>query len=104
RDDEDAPVVTRVFKWQGDEGVWHFSNNPDDAEGHEVVELDGAINLLPALGSEERDQPGETPTPVVSMPGLMSVAPAQVSEMMDAVSDMEKTVNQRKRDIDEAIE
>ena len=41
-----TPEVTEGYRWQDENGVWQFSNNPNDALGAEVMVLDGRINII----------------------------------------------------------
>ena len=40
---------TKVYKWQDENGVWQFSNQPRDEGQGELVEFDGKINTMPAV-------------------------------------------------------
>ena len=44
---EDAErLLTRVHKWQDEEGVWHFSDQQPEGETSETVEIDPNQNIL----------------------------------------------------------
>lgn len=43
------PSITKVYKWQDENGIWQFSNSPVDKEGVQIVEMDGQINIIPAF-------------------------------------------------------
>jgi hypothetical protein len=107
-------VRTTVYKWQDEHGVWHFSNDPVEGAGMEgvedveVMELDGRINTMEAFRA-----PVQSPNPADAVavtatanlpPGILTVAPDKVAEMMDTVTHLQQTVDQRKADMDKAIQ
>jgi hypothetical protein len=99
------PEPVTVYKWQDENGVWQFSNDPVDVEGvarAEAVELDGRITIVESVNVEAVHGPAKPPA-LPSLPaGVTSIAPGQVQEMMEAVGDMQETVDARKADIDRA--
>ena len=89
-----------VFKWQDDEGQWHFSNAPPNPDLAIEVEI-GAVNLVeaymsPAVTSKNNESPVGQGTGMSS--GTPS--PAQVQEMMDTVDQYKQSINQRKEALD----
>jgi len=100
---------TEVYKWQDENGVWQFSNNPVDSDGAEVLELDGKINAIASFEIPSEDgsvNVGKTQASkaVASLPsGLTSVSPEKISEMMDTVNNLEQSLEQRKVDMDKAL-
>lgn len=91
---------TKVYKWQDENGVWQFSNQPQDAVLGETVEYDGKINTMPAVeatssGSSASEQPG------LAIPsGLTTVSGEQAAEMMETVNNLQQTVDERKAQLD----
>ncbi len=101
RDDSGSKPV-KVYKWQDEEGNWHFSNQPVDAEGAETIELDGIINTMPAFKAPEKkkttvaaaSQPNTTLVPTISQ-GL---------ETLNQAKQLQSTIDQRKADMDRIIQ
>jgi hypothetical protein len=94
----DEVEITTVYKWQDEDGVWQFSNNPVDAQGAEQMALDGKINTMPApqmptSRTEKKSAP-------VSIPGVATVSPGQAAELLDTVNNLQDTIDQRKADLD----
>lgn len=40
---------TEVYKWQDEEGIWQFSNQPQDMAGAKIEEIDNNINTVAAF-------------------------------------------------------
>ena len=99
----------KVYKWQDKNGIWQFGSQPVDGEDVEVMELDGNINIVAAFqipedkGSSmvggQLQKPSSTPT---LPPGLTSVSPEKIGEMMESLNNLQDTVDQRKMAIDKA--
>ena len=88
-----------VYKWQDEEGQWHFSNTPP-AGGAEEVEI-GDVNLMEAYVPPA--EPEQAPAgQVASMPSPSPVVSGrQVKEMMETVNNLQETLDQRKAEMDE---
>ena len=100
---EEITTLTKVYKWKDKDGVWQFSNSPEDQEGAEVIEIDGSVNTIQAFtpppASTGIVSSGESNKPA-SIPGVMTVSPEQAAEMMETVKDLQGTMDQRKADLD----
>ncbi len=100
---EAAPEPETVYKWQDENGVWQFSNQPRDevlakASGGETVEYDGNINTMPGVDAK---RPTQSASPKISIPaGLTTVSGDQAQEMMDTVNNLQQTVDERKEELD----
>jgi hypothetical protein len=107
----EAPTTTTVYKWQDENGKWHFSNDPRDIAGDqakEKVEISSAdINTMDEFKAPRQASSSSlsatTGAPGMEIPsGVTSVAPDKVAEMMDTVTNLQETVDQRKADLDQA--
>lgn len=103
---ESDPLPTKVYRWQDENGVWQFSNQPADENQGELVELDGKINTMPAIDvttlNSARNKSGADRSSGMSMPtGLTTVSGSQLEEMMDTVNHLQETVDNRKAEIDQ---
>ncbi|MDA0790704.1 MAG: hypothetical protein O2780_14750 [Proteobacteria bacterium] len=90
---------TRVYKWQDENGVWQFSNNPADARGAEEVALDGHINTMEAFKPPPK-QSAVKPSAPSSIPGVATVSSSQAAELMNTVTNLQETIDARKADLD----
>jgi hypothetical protein len=101
---EEATVSApeKVYKWQDENGVWQFSNQPRDENMGETVEYDGNINTMPATDTSILSQRGDTDArPGLQIPaGMTSVSGEQAQEMMDTVNNLQSTVDERKAELD----
>lgn len=96
--EEQQPM--QVFKWQDDEGQWHFSNAPPNLEIAEEIKISD-VNLVeayvpPAPPSDTGQAADSEPMSVT--PGIPQ--PQQVQEMMETIEQFQETINQRKEALD----
>ena len=89
-----APAMTKVYRWQNENGVWQFSDNPNDAPGAEVMELDGKINMIESVAP-----PSATKSPT-AIPGVATVSSGQAAELMNTVNNLQENIDKRKADMD----
>ena len=101
---ETTTIPTTVYKWQDENGVWQFSNQPRDEDLGELVELDGNINTMPAVDTSilktspvaSGSQAGGMKIPS----GMTTVPGDKVEEMMNTVNNLQQTVDDRKAQLD----
>ncbi|MFT7243158.1 MAG: hypothetical protein ACI82A_000500 [Candidatus Azotimanducaceae bacterium] len=102
---ESSSVPTQVYKWQDENGVWQFSNQPVDEGQGEVIELDGNINIMPAVDTSILNagrKASSSPSPAMSIPpGLTTVSGDKIQEMMSTVNNLQETVDNRKAEMDQ---
>ena len=92
---------TKVYKWQDEDGVWQFSNTPIAEHEAEVIVLDGQINTMDAYVAPKKVKNAGVSNSFSALPpGLTTVSPDKISEMMDSVNNLQDTVDQRKAEID----
>ena len=99
--DEVVPTEpTRVYKWQDEDGQWHFSNTPPNALASEEMELDGDINIMDPFEVPEEEE--EVASGGMEMPSnpFMTASPDQVEEMMETVNGLQGTLDDRAAEID----
>jgi hypothetical protein len=97
-----ASVPEKVYKWQDENGVWQFSNQPRDEGMGETVEYDGNINTMPAADTSVLSKRGDAAAKSgFQIPaGMTSVSGEQAQEMMDTVNNLQSTVDERKSELD----
>lgn len=87
-----------MYKWQDDQGQWHFSSAPPNPDLAEEVEI-GEINLMEAYVPPAEVEPRIATVPQLPT-GSVTATPNQVKEMMDTVTNLQETIDQRKADMD----
>ena len=94
---------TTVYKWQDDDGQWHFSTTLPAQQVVEEMELSGDINIMEAYVPPPEEVIAQT-SAAPSMPtGPLSVSPDQLKDMMETVNNLQDTVDQRKANIDAVV-
>ena len=103
---ESENATTEVYRWQDENGVWQFSNQPRDADQGETIELDGNINTMPATDTSilTKSSSSRSATQSAKMPkipaGLTSISGEQAEQMMNTVNNLQQTVDDRKAQMD----
>jgi hypothetical protein len=95
-----AGQPTKVYKWQDEDGGWHFSSEP--VAGAEVMELDGDINSIPAVKAAretKRLAAGAAALPA----GITTIAPDKVAELIGAAGALQGSVDSRKAEIEKML-
>lgn len=96
----------KVYKWQDENGVWQFSNQPRDESMGETVEYDGNINTMPAVDTSvlarQASQESSSGASALNIPaGITTVSGSQAQQMMDTVTNLQGTVDDRKAELDQ---
>ena len=96
---------TTVYKWQDENGQWHFSNTPPETGIAEELELSGDINVMDAYVPVPPEEPAVTETSTTTgLPtGPMTANPDQVRELMETVTSLRETFEERKAEMDEIV-
>lgn len=93
-----------VYKWQDENGVWQFSNQPRDAviaeSIWETVEYDGNINTMPAVKVPPSSSSSSASTQMSIPSGLTTVSGDQAQRVIDTVANLQQTVDDRKAKMD----
>lgn len=91
---------TQVFKWQDDEGQWHFSNAPPNLEIAEEIEISN-VNLMEAYKPPAPPSDAGLSADSESMDVSSGIPkPVQVQEMMETIEQFQQTIDQRKEALD----
>jgi len=96
------------YKWQDDEGVWHYSDQPQEDQEVETVTVNTNANLIQGLriedeeGKEVLERKPESKSEASSIPLPMTVPLEKVSKMLEDVSNMQQVMDDRKKQIDRA--
>ncbi|MBT4159855.1 MAG: DUF4124 domain-containing protein [Gammaproteobacteria bacterium] len=101
---EQAPSApATVYRWQDESGQWHFSNTPPEAGIAEEMQLNGDINIMEAYVAPEETAATETASATGLPSGPMTATPDQVREMMETVTNLQETIDQRKAEMDKIV-
>ena len=93
-------LPTTVYKWQDEDGQWHFANTPPDMETAETMELSD-INIMDAYQPPPAQGQVAQAESIAQVPsGVTTASPAQIKEMMETVTNLQETADQRKADMD----
>lgn len=97
-----AAEVT-VFKWQDDQGRWHYGEKPPKA-AHEELNIDTEANVT--AGDPFDSSPHLPPSTSQSAPdssdgGLrLPYTPGRIRKMLDDIKNIDKAVKQRNKTLD----
>ncbi len=91
---------TRVFKWQDDEGQWHFSNSPPNLEIAEEIEISD-VNLMEAyMPPTPPEDTGQSANPESMSVSAGIPGPEKVQEMTKTIKLFQQSIDQRKEALD----
>jgi len=98
------------YKWQDENGTWHYSDQPQEGQNIETVTVNTNANLIQGLRAE-KEEIIEGPTNEIdvqkdsaSMPLPMTVPFEEVSKMLEDVSNLQQVMDDRKKAIDNATQ
>ena len=98
------------YKWQDENGTWHYSDQPQEGQNIETVTVNTNANLIQGL-RVEKEEIIEGPTNEIdvqkdsaSMPLPMTVPFEEVSKMLEDVSNLQQVMDDRKKAIDNATQ
>jgi hypothetical protein len=86
------------YKWQDDNGQWHFGDEPPEGVQAKAVSVDTAANILQpvAMAKKEPEKDKEEELkPEKTTPLPMTVDPEGVKDMMDKAKDVQNLMNDR---------
>ncbi len=96
------------YKWQDENGTWHYSDQPQVGQNIETVTVNTNANLIQGLKIEKqeketmkkevREEQPDTP----SIPLPMTVPLEKISKMLDDANNMQQLMDDRKAQIDRA--
>ncbi|WMN58430.1 DUF4124 domain-containing protein [Pseudoalteromonas xiamenensis] len=96
----------KIYKWQDEQGVWHYSDRPNARGGSEEVILDP--NKITVMSAEDTSVLGGLSTPknepMKSPLGLTTISPASVKQLVDDANNVQKLMDERQKKLDEALE
>jgi hypothetical protein len=98
------------YKWQDEDGTWHYSDQPAAGQTIETVTVNTNTNLIQGLRIEKKEEkeaenkqePAKTDVPSIPLP--MTVPLEKVSKMLEDASNMQQIMDDRKNKIDQATQ
>ena len=100
------------YKWRGEDGTWHYSDQPQPGQNIETVTVNTNTNLIQGLRieKEEEKEPekikGEAKAKeeTSSIPLPMTVPFEKVSKMLEDANNMQQVMDNRNKKIERAIQ
>lgn len=106
---ESSSISTQSFyKWQSEDGTWHYSDQPQEGQKIETVTVNTNTNLIQGLRVEkkqEQEYEEKKPEPEVKAPAMslpMTVPLEKVSKMLEDASNMQQVMDDRNKKIEQA--
>jgi len=106
---ESSSITTQSFyKWQDEDGSWHYSDQPQEGQKVETVTVNTNTNLIQGLRiekkkeqiAEEKKAATNVESPAVSLP--MTVPMEKVSKMLDDAANIQQVMDNRAKKIEQA--
>lgn len=96
------------YKWQDDEGTWHYSDQPQAGKNIETVTVNTNANLIQGLRIEkkkeqvivEKKSEPKAESPAIGLP--MTVPLDKVSKMLEDANNMQQLMDNRNKQIEQA--
>lgn len=96
------------YKWQDENGTWHYSDQPQAGQNIETVTVNTNTNLIQGLRMEkeekepeEKKQEAKEETSSIPLP--MTVPFEKVSEMLDDANNLQQVMDNRNKNIEQAV-
>lgn len=106
---ESSSITTQSFyKWQDEDGSWHYSDQPQEGQKVETVTVNTNTNLIQGLRiekkkeqiAEEKKPEPKAESPALSLP--MTVPMEKVSKMLEDAANMQQVMDNRTKQIEQA--
>jgi hypothetical protein len=103
--DKNTPSVTTVYKWQDENGEWHFSNQPPpEGVARKVITYRSDANVIQApKDSPQPAKPSSEPETSAS-PLLPFTDPGKVKKLIDDAKNIENLLQDRQEQMDKRLE
>ncbi|OUS11501.1 hypothetical protein A9Q89_08465 [Gammaproteobacteria bacterium 53_120_T64] len=106
-DGQDA-TISKVYKWRGADGSWHFSENlPEGVTAEQVILLNSETNVVQgwpgAPPVKTAAEPSSAPAPVNTPPiTLNPYSKKAIEKLLDDARGVQDIMDQRSRDLEQA--
>jgi hypothetical protein len=98
------------YKWQDDDGTWHYSDQPQAGKNIETVTVNTNTNLIQGLRREKNkelaviEKKSESKTESLAMPLPMTVPIEKISKMLQNANNIRQLMDDRNQQIEQAIQ
>ncbi len=98
------------YKWQDENGTWHYSDQPQEGQNIETVTVNTNANLIQGLRVEKEEKIKDPKNDVeeqnnsASIPLPMTVPFEEVSKMLEDANNLQQVMDDRKKAIDNATQ
>jgi hypothetical protein len=106
---ESSSLTTQSFyKWQDEDGTWHYSDQPQAGQKIETVTVNTNANLIQGLRLEKKKEQvveEKKPAPKAESSALslpMTVPMEKVSKMLEDAANMQQVMDNRTKQIEQA--
>jgi len=97
--DPDSENSLTVFKWQDDEGIWHYSESDNGAGSSEKIKIKYSANLPDDEELEVTDVPSDQPKKIQKksslLPKMIDMPILNASETIDSARQVEQLLQDR---------
>jgi len=107
-----AATISKVYKWRGDDGSWHFSEDlPEGVTPEQVIFLNSDTNMVQGLPvpdtvsadisavNDQAPESGKQQTPT-----LNPYSPQAIDKLLNDARGVQATMDQRNRVLEEATQ
>jgi len=113
-DGDDVPPggISKIYKWRGDDGSWHFSEQlPEGVTPEKTIFLNAETNIVQSL-----PQPEKTQEPIAAIDDQAANQPATqpinlnpysqqaIEKLLNDARGVQAIMDQRNRELDQAIQ
>lgn len=97
------------YKWQAEDGTWHYSDQPQAGQNIETVTVNTNTNLIQGLRMEKEEEKeseevkAEPKEETSSIPLPMTVPFEKVSQMLDDANNLQQVMDDRNKKVEKAV-
>jgi len=103
-------TISKVYKWRGDDGGWHFSENlPEGIEPEQVIFINSDTNIIQGLPQPDKVTSDNAPAsdlPVTPEPvqagNLNPYNKKAIDKLLNDARGVQEIMDQRSRDLEQA--
>jgi hypothetical protein len=98
------------YKWQDDDGTWHYSDQPQAGKNIETVTVNTNTNLIQGLRREKSkelaviEKKSESKIESLAMPLPMTVPIEKISKMLQNANNIQQLMDDRNQQIEQVIQ
>jgi hypothetical protein len=98
------------YKWQEEDGTWHYSDQPQVGKNIETVTINTNTNVIQSLRIEKKkedvvvERPSEVKADIPAMSLPMTVPLEKVSKMLDEANNIQHVMDNRNKQLEQAID